>query len=114
MPKRPPRRRRPASGDAWGRILRGLLQAIAGGAAVQIINFIFPGRLDAATAAALGTASAWLAGVLQNMLEEEGIIKPILKGEPAEPEVDALTAAELAAIREALAGRPRPAAEPGG
>lgn len=103
MPK--PRRRRPPRGDAAGRIIRGLLQAGTGAGLVQGIDLFFPGLLSPAQATWLSAGLGWLANVVQNGLEEEGLIKPILKGK-AEPEADDLTPDELAAIRSALAGRP--------
>ena len=103
MPRRA--RRRPRTGDAWGRIIRGLLQAGAGAGLVQGIDLFFPGLLTPAQATWLTAGLGWLANVVQNGLEEEGLIKPIMKG-PPEPDADDLTPAEIAAIRSALAGRP--------
>lgn len=102
----PKHRRRPRSGDAWGRIIRGFLQAGTGAGLVQGIDLFFPGLLSPAQATWLTAGLAWLASVVQNGLEAEGLIKPILKG-PAEPDEDDLTAAEVAELRAALASRER-------
>lgn len=104
----PKRRRKPRTGDAWGRIIRGLLQAGTGAGLVQGIDLFFPGVLSPAQATWLTAGLGWLANVVQNGLEEEGLLKPILKGPPAASDRDDLTAEEIAVIRSALAGRPVP------
>lgn len=106
MVKRPPRRQpRPVSGDSWGRIGRGAIQAGLGTIIVQGINVFFPGYLTVDQVNWLNGLFVFLVGVTQNGLEDGGVIKPILKGSAAAD--DRLTADEIAAIRSALADRPR-------
>lgn len=104
MPK-PRRRRRPASGDSWSRILRGGLQSGIGIGLVQGINLFWPGHLTPDQATWLTGGLGWLANVVQNGLEEQGVLTPILKGQPVEAEGEQLTTEEIETIRGALESR---------
>lgn len=64
--------------DATGRVLRSVLQLVAGGGLAALVAAVANG-LSPTAAAALSLASALLVIVAQNFAEAKGVIPPLLK-----------------------------------
>lgn len=64
--------------DATGRVVRSVLQLVAGGGLAAIVAAVANG-LSPTAAAALSLASALLVIICQNFAEEKGVIPALLK-----------------------------------
>lgn len=99
MPKRPAT----PKGDSVRRVVRTSVQTGAAGAVVALIAAFTP--LNPTQTAALTSVLTLAFSYLQNLLESQGAIPPMLKGPPPPPvsTIDPVMQAELEALAGAVA-----------